>query len=364
MSSTISKYDRYPRDYTVVGVSAAFHPMVDYPTKRLYGRTFQDFIFVVRDGRFFHFQRQGDREKQSRAFLRRYDRGFINARAISHHLKGLLTEYQALLDLPSRKYTLQTLLDFYRLYMEIVPIFLAGVDSADFIDELPAAKRPVVLRWLTNIRISSESVYKFGESFFIPRYLRWLAIHSARGYAPKLLSHVFFREMQKFLQGRGRLPSLVELRRREKLTFIRLFPYGRHQLLTGAAARREIQKRGLFAKKQTTEKTVDHFRGQTAFPGKAMGRVRIVRTHREIPTFRAGEILVASMTDPVYLPIMRQALAFITNEGGTLSHAAIVARELKKPCVTGTRIATHVLHNGDLVRVDAEQGIVTVVQKA
>ena len=64
------------------------------------------------------------------------------------------------------------------------------------------------------------------------------------------------------------------------------------------------------------------------------------------------------MTEPSYLPIMKKAAAFITNEGGVLCHAAIVARELQKPCIIGTKIATHVFKDGDLVEVDADSGII------
>lgn len=64
------------------------------------------------------------------------------------------------------------------------------------------------------------------------------------------------------------------------------------------------------------------------------------------------------MTRPDYLSFMRRASAFVTDTGGALAHAAIVARELKKPCVVGTAVATKVFKDGDLVEVDAEKGIV------
>ena len=70
------------------------------------------------------------------------------------------------------------------------------------------------------------------------------------------------------------------------------------------------------------------------------------------------------MTRPEYLPVMHLAAAFVTDEGGIASHAAIVAREMKKPCIIGTKIATQVLKDGDLVEVDAEKGIVTVLERA
>ena len=69
------------------------------------------------------------------------------------------------------------------------------------------------------------------------------------------------------------------------------------------------------------------------------------------------------MTRPEYLHLFREAVGVVTDAGGILSHAAITARELKIPCIIGTEIATKVLHDGDLVEVNAEQGIVRILEK-
>ena len=68
--------------------------------------------------------------------------------------------------------------------------------------------------------------------------------------------------------------------------------------------------------------------------------------------------MVATMTFPNFIPAMEKAAAIITDEGGLLSHAAIVSREMGIPCVVGTKIATQVLKDGDRVEVDANKGIV------
>ena len=60
---------------------------------------------------------------------------------------------------------------------------------------------------------------------------------------------------------------------------------------------------------------------------------------------------------------MQKAAAFVTNEGGIISHAAIVAREMKKPCIVGTKVATKVFRDGDYVEVDAETGIIKKITK-
>ena len=71
-----------------------------------------------------------------------------------------------------------------------------------------------------------------------------------------------------------------------------------------------------------------------------------------------GEILVAPMTSPDYIVAMRKASAIVTDVGGLMSHAAIISRELGIPCIVGTKIATQVLKDGDLVEVDANKGII------
>jgi pyruvate,water dikinase len=78
----------------------------------------------------------------------------------------------------------------------------------------------------------------------------------------------------------------------------------------------------------------------------------------EIPHLLDGEVLVTAMTTPDYLPAMHKAVAFVTDEGGITCHAAIVAREIGKPCVIGAKIATQVLKDGDMVEVDADNGVV------
>lgn len=110
--------------------------------------------------------------------------------------------------------------------------------------------------------------------------------------------------------------------------------------------------------------SIFELRGFVAFKGKARGVVRIIVGESDFNRVREGDVLVASTTRPDFLPVMKKTVAFITNEGGVLSHAAIVARELKKPCIIGTKIATKVLKDGDLVEVDANLGTVTILEKA
>jgi len=87
----------------------------------------------------------------------------------------------------------------------------------------------------------------------------------------------------------------------------------------------------------------------------------VILSKNEIPDFKNGEVLVTIMTNPDFVVIMKKAVAIVTDEGEVLCHAAIVSRELGIPCVVGTRIATKVLKNGDMVEVDAFKGLVKKV---
>ncbi len=112
----------------------------------------------------------------------------------------------------------------------------------------------------------------------------------------------------------------------------------------------------------TQEKT-KVIKGVTAFEGKEKGNAHVVLDRRKANELKKGEILVTTMTSPDFVPAMKRAKAIVTNEGGVLCHAAIMARELRKPCVIGTKIATDLIKSGDLIEVDAEKGTVKILEK-
>ncbi len=106
------------------------------------------------------------------------------------------------------------------------------------------------------------------------------------------------------------------------------------------------------------EKNMSELRGQVGSKGSARGIVRIMKRKEQVSEMIDGEILVSPMTTPDFVPAMSKAAAIVTDEGGIMCHAAIVAREMKKPCVIGTKFATQIFKDGDMVEVDADAGIV------
>ncbi|MDO8579248.1 MAG: PEP-utilizing enzyme [bacterium] len=112
----------------------------------------------------------------------------------------------------------------------------------------------------------------------------------------------------------------------------------------------------------SVDQSITEFKGNPAFIGEATGKVVLVRHDNDTENVMEGDILVSPMTRTSFLPAMQLAAAFVTDEGGITCHAAIMAREMKKPCVVGTKIASKVLKNGDLVHVDAKKGIIIKLQ--
>lgn len=116
-------------------------------------------------------------------------------------------------------------------------------------------------------------------------------------------------------------------------------------------------------KSDKVDENVQELKGMIAYKGKATGTVKIVLVANDVQKVNEGDILVSSATNPDLILAMKRAAAFITDMGGIISHAAIVSRELKKPCIVGTRIATHILKDGDIVEVDADNGVVKIIKK-
>ena len=110
-----------------------------------------------------------------------------------------------------------------------------------------------------------------------------------------------------------------------------------------------------------TEEHGNKIRGAIAYGGKTKGRVKVILSRSDFKKFNDGDILVTAMTTPKFTELMKRASGIITDEGGITCHAAIVARELKKPCLVGCKNATAVLKDNDEIELDAINGAVGLV---
>lgn len=167
-----------------------------------------------------------------------------------------------------------------------------------------------------------------------------------------MVKYIFWEELAS-----GEIPNLKELEKRiGKVIIVDDKPVSADEFL-------KLQGKFAFIlEADANVKGATEFNGQVAFRGKVQGKVRKVMKVSDIFLIQNDEVLVSYMTIPDFLPAMVKASAFITDEGGITCHAAIVAREMKKPCIIGTKIATQVLKDGDIVEVDANAGIVRLLK--
>ncbi|MBT7928370.1 phosphoenolpyruvate synthase, partial [Candidatus Peregrinibacteria bacterium] len=170
----------------------------------------------------------------------------------------------------------------------------------------------------------------------------------------KQVAYLTENEILEFLSGSSVNIELAKSRREHGFM---MFQREGKMICIDKNIKRELEKIGFHQKEQRTEK----IKGSCACKGKVRGKVVLVYTIHDILKVKKGDILVAVTTHPDYVPAMQKAAAIVTDEGGILSHAAIVARELGIPCIVGTGNATTVLDYGVEVEVDAEKGTVEII---
>ncbi len=172
------------------------------------------------------------------------------------------------------------------------------------------------------------------------------------------VSYLLQEEIEELL-GKNKKLSEIMINERKK-GFVIYYNFAKKiRCQSGNDIKMAIKKFGLAPEKEF----VKEIKGKPASTGKAKGKVVIAKSVSDLNKVKKGDILVAITTHPDYVPAMQKARAIVTDEGGITCHAAIVSRELKKPCIVGTRIATKVLKDGDSVEVDANKGIVKILDR-
>ncbi|MCL2439129.1 MAG: PEP-utilizing enzyme [Alphaproteobacteria bacterium] len=168
--------------------------------------------------------------------------------------------------------------------------------------------------------------------------------------APELRDDLRFLTFEEVFGGRRVSRREIDVRKKG-------FVYFGGELTCAASLKPVLEKNNFFIAEEAPKHGA--LRGQSICRGVATGVVRIIYGPKDFGKFRAGDIIVAPMTLPSFTPLMKIAAAIITDEGGATCHAAIVARELKVPCIIGVKNATSVLADGEKIRVDANTGAIS-----
>jgi len=195
---------------------------------------------------------------------------------------------------------------------------------------------------------------KTGVLIVMEMFDRFLSEVARRtGYTKIDLTFVVFDEIENVLFNKADLKK--EISERKKKCFFLVKPSGEYIV----AGDKDADK--YFACLVKSVYNSREFRGVTASKGVATGRVRLILKIGDMNSFQTGEILVTNNTTPEFVPVMKKAAAIITEQGGLTSHAAIVSRELNKPCIIGIKNIATILKTGDMVEVDADHGIVKIL---
>ncbi|MBU6323132.1 MAG: hypothetical protein KGI41_02430 [Patescibacteria group bacterium] len=274
------------------------------------------------------------RKLQEPAFLKEWTENFRN----------YFDQVSAFLKLP-REELLARYREYADLYPQLAP-YTIGTKLA--FNALPLGSEPIAAE-LEKVRKYTERIYK-DSALMTSELCRTIAERS--GYPTGAVRTLTVDEISRYGTN-GTLPSQSTLEARALAGAVYLMP-GKSVLLSRdetedilASFTSGVMKDGALV-------------GTSAHPGIVQGTCRIVFDFRDA-VMHDGDILVTPMTNPYFVPLMKKAGAIVTDGGGMLSHAAIVARELGKPCIIGTKVATQVLKDGDMVEVDAEKGVVRKV---
>ena len=171
---------------------------------------------------------------------------------------------------------------------------------------------------------------------------------------------ITFKEIEEMLKTPSYIPDKKELEKR-----LKGYIYFKDRVYTGMALSEFFQKQCFFYQEEKGDKNISELKGNVASSHNKIiqGKAQIILHKDQVHLFKSGNILITIMTTPLFLPAMKKASAIITNEGGLTCHAAITARELGIPCIIGTKIATKIFKDNDLIEVDAEKGIIRKIKE-
>ncbi|MFC1648204.1 PEP-utilizing enzyme [Nanoarchaeota archaeon] len=162
------------------------------------------------------------------------------------------------------------------------------------------------------------------------------------------LTELSFEEIGEYLEN-NKLPTEKELNKRRKDFLI----------LTKNLQPEEVPQDKI---KETIAKYLPEIdysgltevKGRIAFKGNATGRAKVILRKEDLNDIQEGDIFVTLMTNPEYEPFMLKIAGIVTDDGGATCHASIIAREMKVPCIVGTKHATKVFKTGDIIEIDSE----------
>lgn len=248
-----------------------------------------------------------------------------------------------------------------------------GVDGKSKMDEMRRHERDIPSnqrKMEKSLRLSKDEIYwcKVARTFSFLKGLRKDSVFIASRNSDQLVREIGRRLQLSPRQVRHMMPHEVrealktgkadaDLLNQRISFYVFIADEKGPRILVG----KEAEKWSKMIIEEKVDSNIKELKGTPAFPGHAIGIVKLIHKADDMAKMNKGDILVSPATNPNVVPAMKKAAAIVTDEGGVTCHAAIVSRELKIPCVIGTKVATRLFKDGDRVEVDATKGIVRKV---
>lgn len=340
------RYEKHQRDYTVLASSEIIEEFFSARMEEIFFYKPHPIYMLVDGGIFYHFIAAKDYSGWPHAYVKKYS--YVQLQKYAMELSKELVGYRKFLN-ARHKNIIDDILKLHAYMRLFTPLIIVSAYVPMYCEN---ADKDIIDLCL-KLRKKYEDVHKRGISLqkkLLNKLENKLALKQ------DLLQYLTSREFKHFLSSQV-LPEDME--KRKDFVLIENF-HRREKIFFENKALVKIGEIDVSKKQMDVRK----IKGYAAFRGVARGKVKILRLVKDAQKIKKGDILVTAMTDPRYVPAMKRATAFVTDEGGITCHAAIVAREMKKPCIIGTKIATQVLKDGDLVEVDADNGVVRILERA
>lgn len=250
-------------------------------------------------------------------------------------------------------YCLKIIRNIYPTYFYSIALYNCFFRYERVTGKLPKIS-PDLLNRLKKGREATAELYPKVEKV-IETAVKSIGKNKKLNFDSKLLKYLSLREMDVYLAKKRISKAKVEelIKRRKGYFYLYIGNKKQEYILTDKKSLGVIYDKFLKIKENGETELIQ---GRSVYPGKIRGIV--YKSIGRIKMLERKFVLVASMTHPKDIALIKKSSAIVTDEGGILSHAAIISRELQKPCVIGTKIATKVLKDGDKVEVDANKGIV------
>lgn len=339
-------YEKHQRDYTILATSLVMEEFLSPRFEKYYSSRTRPMYLLVAGGILHHYLFINEKSERSQNCLKKYSltdlRNYIKKTDIA------LKQYRLFI---KQKHTdLWSALDRLHDYMKLFVVIIVLCSETPLYQKLDRHAELLLLK----TRKRYDDVHKVAMDL---QKKLLLGLEKKLNIKSHTLEKLLIGELKNF-RRQGLLPQNIQARKNF------FFAVHSHSYPAGQEYSRLKAKKIIASLNPkiiiNQTKTLS---GQIAFPGKAKGKARIINLISEAKNLKKGEILVTAMTDPRYLPLMKKAAAIITDEGGITCHAAIVSRELKKPCIVGTKYASKILRTGDLIEVDAEKGLINLLKR-